>query len=190
MKSLNDYISGLSLMEIDNKRRYRRIKHDQQNKEKQMKDMTIPGKFEFNLHRSIHDHWKNFKSWLKEQHLQGNDMLGAGKCNFIAFNKSHVIKPEPSHLQIRDDTIQVVHIPSEGGNPGYYNFLSSECNSNIIQLQIAWARHFFLPIEEQDYCVCEECKKLIPDEDIRHFHFESGDSHSVPRICSDCAEKP
>lgn len=54
-------------------------------------------------------------------------------------------------------------------------------------------RFFLAELEEYDtertiQAICEDCKRSIPDRDIRMYQNEAGNS-SLPRVCEDCAEK-
>lgn len=146
--------------------------------------MAAPSSFDHGA-----EDWDEFKSWLKENHLKGNDMLGMGidDVGFVAFNQSHIVKERPNFPYVRPEVVRILQDPDD--DPSCYIHLVDECNASPIQMQISWSRHFFLPIEEADYCICEECRKLIPDDDIRRFRFEAGNRDTLPRICDDCAEK-
>lgn len=105
--------------------------------------------------------WNEFKSWLKKQHMVGNDLLGlrvasalqgVDDIGFIAFNNSHIVRNEAAlhraHTYIRHDIVQILQDPDD--DPRCFIFLADECNSSTLKMQIAWSRHYFLPATDEE----------------------------------------
>lgn len=149
--------------------------------------MTSTGSFDHGA-----ENWDEFKSWLKEQHLKGNNLLGLGidDYGFIAFNDKHIVKKVPgdaSPILDQYGVVQILRDPDD--DPDCFIYLKDECNSSLIQMQLAWSRHIFLPVEERDYWVCMECERLIPDDEINHFRSVAKNRNTVPQVCNKCAKK-